>query len=127
MTAECGPTDTPSDFDIDAIREKYRVEREKRLIDQRVQKVQAETARLVASIDREVQNTESLTDAEIDKMKSQYASQIAELEAEIKRLLEGKLYDGLSSSRNPSLVVPPMMGSQEFSPPSWIAVRAFFV
>jgi cyclohexanone monooxygenase len=31
MTAECGPTDTPTDFDVDAIREKYRVERERRL------------------------------------------------------------------------------------------------
>lgn len=30
-TAECGPTDVPTDIDIDAIREKYRVEREKRL------------------------------------------------------------------------------------------------
>ncbi|QEN14084.1 flavin-containing monooxygenase [Mycolicibacterium sp. ELW1] len=31
MTAECGPTPTPDDIDIDALREKYRVEREKRL------------------------------------------------------------------------------------------------
>ncbi|OYN77986.1 flavin-containing monooxygenase [Mycolicibacterium sphagni] len=31
MTAECGPTQTPADIDIDALREKYRVEREKRL------------------------------------------------------------------------------------------------
>jgi hypothetical protein len=62
------------------------VEREKRLIDQRVQKVQAETARMVAGIDRDVQNFESLTDAEIDKLKSQYASQIAELEAQQKRV-----------------------------------------
>ncbi|WP_431240493.1 flavin-containing monooxygenase [Mycolicibacterium aichiense] len=31
MTAECGPTPTPDDVDIDALREKYRVEREKRL------------------------------------------------------------------------------------------------
>ncbi len=30
MTAECGPTETPpTDIDIDAMREKYRVEREK--------------------------------------------------------------------------------------------------
>ena len=27
----CGPTETPDDFDIDALREKYRQEREKRL------------------------------------------------------------------------------------------------
>ncbi|MBV9720320.1 MAG: hypothetical protein JO082_00170, partial [Mycobacterium sp.] len=27
----CGPTQTPDDFDIDALREKYRQEREKRL------------------------------------------------------------------------------------------------
>lgn len=31
MTADCGPTDVPQDIDIDAMREKYRVEREKRL------------------------------------------------------------------------------------------------
>ncbi|MCV7343393.1 flavin-containing monooxygenase [Mycolicibacterium rhodesiae] len=31
MTSECGPTQTPDDIDIDALREKYRVEREKRL------------------------------------------------------------------------------------------------
>ncbi|SBS73159.1 Phenylacetone monooxygenase [uncultured Mycobacterium sp.] len=31
MTADCGPTDVPQDIDIDALREKYRVEREKRL------------------------------------------------------------------------------------------------
>ncbi|BBX08239.1 flavin-containing monooxygenase [Mycolicibacterium aichiense] len=31
MTAECGPTPTPGDIDVDALREKYRVEREKRL------------------------------------------------------------------------------------------------
>ena len=31
MTADCGPTQTPTDIDIDAMREKYRVEREKRL------------------------------------------------------------------------------------------------
>ncbi|WP_396928573.1 flavin-containing monooxygenase [Mycolicibacterium sp.] len=30
-TAECGPTDVPADVDIEALREKYRVEREKRL------------------------------------------------------------------------------------------------
>lgn len=30
-TKPCGPTDTPQDIDIDALREKYRVEREKRL------------------------------------------------------------------------------------------------
>ncbi len=31
MTAECGPTDTPDDIDIDALREKYAHERAKRL------------------------------------------------------------------------------------------------
>jgi cyclohexanone monooxygenase len=31
MTADCGPTQTPTDIDIDGLREKYRVEREKRL------------------------------------------------------------------------------------------------
>ncbi|GAY13331.1 NAD(P)/FAD-dependent oxidoreductase [Mycobacterium sp. shizuoka-1] len=30
-TAECGPTQTPDDIDIEALREKYRVERDKRL------------------------------------------------------------------------------------------------
>lgn len=31
MIPDCGPTDVPQDVDIDALREKYRVEREKRL------------------------------------------------------------------------------------------------
>ena len=31
MTAECGPTHTPDDIDIDALREKYAQERAKRL------------------------------------------------------------------------------------------------
>ena len=31
MTPDCGPTDVPQDVDIDALRERYRAERDKRL------------------------------------------------------------------------------------------------
>jgi len=63
------------------------VEREKRLVDQRVAQVQAETARLVAAIDRDVQNITTKTQAEIDKMKADYESEIATLDADRTRVL----------------------------------------
>ena len=31
MTPDCGPTDVPQDVDIEALRERYRAERDKRL------------------------------------------------------------------------------------------------
>lgn len=58
------------------------VERELRIIDQRVLEVQADTARLVASLDREVTNLETKTKAEIEKMKADYEAKIAALDAQ---------------------------------------------
>jgi SPFH domain / Band 7 family len=63
------------------------VEREMRTVQQRVTEVEADTRRLVASIDREVQNIQGLTDAEIEKLKAEYAAQIAALSAEQRRVL----------------------------------------
>lgn len=64
-----------------------RVEREQRLIDQRVAEVQAKTTRMVAEIDRKVDNVTTLTDAEIDKLKATYQAQIAALDAEREQVL----------------------------------------
>jgi hypothetical protein len=58
------------------------VEREKRLVDQKVAEVKAETAKLVAAVDQEVENIDFLTQAEIDKLKAEYQQQIATLEAQ---------------------------------------------
>ncbi len=58
------------------------VERELRIIDQRVKEVQADTARQVAGVDRDVTNLETKTKAEIEKMKADYEARIAALEAE---------------------------------------------
>jgi hypothetical protein len=63
------------------------VEREMRTVQQRVTEVEAETSRLVASIDRDVENIRNLTDAEIEKLKAEYAAQIAALSAEQRRVL----------------------------------------
>ncbi len=58
------------------------VEREQQLIIQRALEVQANTARLVASIDREAENTADRTQAEIDKLKAEYGAQVAALDAQ---------------------------------------------
>lgn len=58
------------------------VERETQLIGQRVAQVAAETAKLVAAIDREVKNTEVRTESEIEKLKAEYDAQIAALDAQ---------------------------------------------
>jgi hypothetical protein len=63
------------------------VEREKRLVDQRVATVQAETVRMVAAIDREVQNIGTKTHAEVEKMKAEYDAKIATLDADRTRVL----------------------------------------
>jgi hypothetical protein len=63
------------------------VEREQQMIEQREAEVKAETLRLVASIDREVENISSRTEAEIDKLKAGYEAQIAALDAERKQVL----------------------------------------
>src|SRR5262249_16052975 len=58
------------------------VEREQRTILQRVTEVEAETMRLVAAIDRDVENARNLPDAEIEKLKAEHAAQIAGVSAE---------------------------------------------
>jgi hypothetical protein len=63
------------------------VELERSMIQQRVNKVQAETTALVALIDRDVENTTIRTDAEIERLKNQYQAQIAELFAERTRVI----------------------------------------
>ncbi len=57
------------------------VEREQQLIAQRVLEVEAETKRLVAGIDREVENVGTRTAAQIEKLKADYGAQIAALTA----------------------------------------------
>jgi hypothetical protein len=58
------------------------VEREQRMIEQEVAKVEAETKLLVANVDQEVKNITVRTEAEIEKMKAEYGSKIATLDAE---------------------------------------------
>jgi hypothetical protein len=65
------------------------VEREQQMIPQRVAEVQAETKRLVASIDREIENIGTKTQAEIEKMKAEYDAQIAVLDSRRRQLLGG--------------------------------------
>jgi hypothetical protein len=63
------------------------VEREFQMISQRSKEVEAETKRLVAGIDRQSENVVINTEAEIKKLKAQYAAQIAELESQKVRVL----------------------------------------
>jgi hypothetical protein len=63
------------------------VERERRMIQQEVAKVEAETKLLVANVDQEVKNLTVQTEAEIEKMKADYGSKIAALDAERTRIL----------------------------------------
>jgi hypothetical protein len=63
------------------------VEIEKQTVQQRVAEVEAETARLVAAVDRDVQNLTSKTQTEIDKMKAEYEAKMAALDAERTQLL----------------------------------------
>jgi hypothetical protein len=58
------------------------VERETQLIAQRQAEVAAETAKLVAAIDREVENTKVRTESEVEKLKAEYDAQIAALDAQ---------------------------------------------
>lgn len=57
------------------------VEREEQMVQQRAREVEAETKRIVAAIDRQVENTETKNLAEIDKLKAEYGAKIAILEA----------------------------------------------
>lgn len=63
------------------------MEREQQLIEQRAKEVEAETKRLVASIDREVENVGTRNQAEIEKLKAEYESQIANLDTQRVQLL----------------------------------------
>jgi hypothetical protein len=58
------------------------VQREKSLVQQSEIKVQAETAALVAGIQRDADNVASQTEAEVEKLKATYAAQTAQLDAE---------------------------------------------
>ena len=58
------------------------VEREKEMIAQKSAEVEAETKRLVATIDRDVSNIETSTEVAIDKLKAEYQAKIAQLEAQ---------------------------------------------
>ena len=62
------------------------VEREERMVQQRVAQVEAETKRLVASLDRQVENVGIKNDAEIEKLKAEYEAKIAALDAQRIRL-----------------------------------------
>jgi hypothetical protein len=63
------------------------VQREKSMVQQSEIKVQAETAALVAGIERETDNLTSLTEAEVEKLKATYGAQTAQLDAERKKVL----------------------------------------
>jgi hypothetical protein len=58
------------------------VEREKETITQRTAEVEAETKRLVASIEQNVQNITVSTQVAIEKLKAEYQAKIAKIEAE---------------------------------------------
>jgi hypothetical protein len=65
------------------------VEREQQMIQQRVVEVEAETKRLVASIDRDVENIGTKTTNEIDKLKAEFDAKIAALEGRRTQVLGG--------------------------------------
>ena len=58
------------------------VEREQQMIPQREAEVAADTLRLVAGIDREVENIVTRTENEIEKLNAEYQAQIAALDAQ---------------------------------------------
>jgi hypothetical protein len=57
------------------------VEREEQKVTQRAVEVEADTKRIVAAIDRQVENTQTKNQAEIEKMKADYGAKIAALDA----------------------------------------------
>jgi regulator of protease activity HflC (stomatin/prohibitin superfamily) len=63
------------------------VKREESMVEQATAKVEAETKRLVAGIQREKENVGTRTDAEIDRLKEDYGAKIAQLDAERKTVL----------------------------------------
>ncbi|HEY1602563.1 MAG TPA: SPFH domain-containing protein [Pirellulales bacterium] len=58
------------------------VEREQQMIPQREAEVAAETQRLVAGIDRDVENVQTRTENEVEKLDAEYQAQIAALDAQ---------------------------------------------
>lgn len=58
------------------------VEREKQMVEQRKIEVEARTKQLVAAIDRQAENVATKNQAEIDKIKADYESRIAQIDAE---------------------------------------------
>ena len=65
------------------------VEREQQMIAQRVTEVEANTAKLVAAIDREVENIQTRTQSEIDKTKAEFDARIAALDSRRTQLMGG--------------------------------------
>jgi hypothetical protein len=63
------------------------VQRERSMVLQSEIKVAAETAVLVAGIDREAENITSLTEAEVEKLKATYGAKTAQLDAERKKTM----------------------------------------
>jgi len=63
------------------------VEREQQLIKQRVAEVEADTLRLVAELDRDVENLGTGVEAEIERIKADYGVKIALLDAQRTQLL----------------------------------------
>ena len=58
------------------------VERAMRLVEQRTTEVQAETSRLVASIDREATNAAENAKAQVEKLSADYSAQMADLDSQ---------------------------------------------
>ena len=65
------------------------VEREQQMVPQRMAEVEADTKRLVANIDRQVENTVTKTQSEIDKLKAEYDAKIAALESRRTQVIGG--------------------------------------
>jgi hypothetical protein len=63
------------------------VEEARRMIDQRVAEVGAETTRMVAAIDRQRENVKTLTEAEIEKLRAEFGAKIAQLDAEREQVM----------------------------------------
>ena len=61
------------------------VNQEEKMIEQKAKEVEYETKKLVAAIDVEVDNTQKITEAEIEKMQAEYQAKIAQIEADQKR------------------------------------------
>jgi hypothetical protein len=63
------------------------VEREERMVEQEVARVEAETRVLVGNLDQEVANVAVKTEAEVEKIKADYTNQIAALDSRRRRVV----------------------------------------